>query len=115
MIKNVKYIITTHLMEELPQDDKKEIVIVGRSNVGKSSLINMITDRKALAKTSQTPGKTQLINHFNIDDYTHQDFINKYNELKNHLQNNTLPEKKTKSCNFCNYLHLYIMNFIDLQ
>jgi GTP-binding protein len=42
--------------------------MIGRSNVGKSSLINMLTNRKELAKTSQTPGKTQLINHFIIDD-----------------------------------------------
>ena len=49
------------------ETDKPEFAFVGRSNVGKSSLINMLTDRKALARISGTPGKTQLINHFLID------------------------------------------------
>lgn len=49
------------------QDGKPEYAFIGRSNVGKSSLINMLTQRKALAKTSSTPGKTQLINHFSIN------------------------------------------------
>jgi GTP-binding protein len=56
-------------ISKCPTPDRPEYAFIGRSNVGKSSLINMITDRKALAKTSQTPGKTQLINHFNIDDW----------------------------------------------
>ncbi|NBA86730.1 YihA family ribosome biogenesis GTP-binding protein [Emticicia sp. CRIBPO] len=50
-----------------PKPDKPEFAFIGRSNVGKSSLINMITGQKKLAKTSATPGKTQLINHFFID------------------------------------------------
>ena len=50
-----------------PDTDAPEYAFIGRSNVGKSSLINMLTRRKALAKTSQTPGKTLLINHFNIN------------------------------------------------
>lgn len=50
-----------------PPSDKPEFAFIGRSNVGKSSLINMITSRKGLAKTSGTPGKTQLINHFLIN------------------------------------------------
>ena len=48
-------------------DGKPEFAFIGRSNVGKSSLINMLTDKKKLAKTSSTPGKTQLINHFEIN------------------------------------------------
>ena len=55
-------------MAECPDDDRVELALIGRSNVGKSSLINMLTQRRDLAKTSQTPGKTQLINHFLIDD-----------------------------------------------
>lgn len=51
-----------------PKPSMPEYAFIGRSNVGKSSLINMICDRKSLAKVSSTPGKTQLINHFNIDD-----------------------------------------------
>lgn len=51
-----------------PQGNKPEYAFIGRSNVGKSSLINMLVNRKGLAKTSSTPGKTQLINHFIIND-----------------------------------------------
>jgi GTP-binding protein len=51
-----------------PAPDRHEFAFIGRSNVGKSSLINMLTVRKSLAKTSNTPGKTQTINHFNIND-----------------------------------------------
>ncbi len=51
-----------------PDANKPEYAFIGRSNVGKSSLINMLTNRKKLAKTSSTPGKTQLINHFLIDE-----------------------------------------------
>ncbi len=51
-----------------PKPTKPEYAFIGRSNVGKSSLINMITGHKGLAKTSQKPGKTNLINHFDIDD-----------------------------------------------
>lgn len=53
--------------EKCPKPDKPEYAFIGRSNVGKSSLINAIVQKKNLAKTSQTPGKTQLINHFQID------------------------------------------------
>ncbi|MET3128447.1 GTP-binding protein [Arcicella rosea] len=53
--------------EKCPKPDKPEYAFIGRSNVGKSSLINTIVQKKGLAKTSQTPGKTQLINHFLID------------------------------------------------
>lgn len=51
-----------------PKPDRPEYAFIGRSNVGKSSLINMIMQRNGLAKTSSTPGKTQLINHFGVDD-----------------------------------------------
>jgi GTP-binding protein len=53
--------------QKCPKPDKPEYAFIGRSNVGKSSLINTIVQKKDLAKTSQTPGKTQLINHFQID------------------------------------------------
>ncbi len=55
-------------MEDCPATELPEYAFIGRSNVGKSSLINMLTGRKKLAKTSSTPGKTQLINHFLIND-----------------------------------------------
>jgi GTP-binding protein len=53
--------------QKCPKPDKPEYAFIGRSNVGKSSLINTLVQKKGLAKTSQTPGKTQLINHFQID------------------------------------------------
>lgn len=55
-------------LAQCPENGLPEYAFIGRSNVGKSSLINMLTNRKSLAKTSGTPGKTQLINHFKIDD-----------------------------------------------
>ena len=66
-IKSAKYIISSPEFEKCPNPDKKEYAFIGRSNVGKSSLINMLTNHKNLAKTSGKPGKTQLINHFKIN------------------------------------------------
>ncbi len=66
-IKNAKYEISNAKVEQCPATDVPEYAFIGRSNVGKSSLINMLTKRKGLAKTSQKPGKTLLINHFNIN------------------------------------------------
>lgn len=67
-IKNPKYEVSSPDVSKCPDTDVPEYAFIGRSNVGKSSLINMLTRRKGLAKTSQTPGKTLLINHFNIND-----------------------------------------------
>lgn len=67
-IKNAKYEISNAHVEQCPATDVPEYAFIGRSNVGKSSLINMLTRRKGLAKTSQKPGKTLLINHFSIND-----------------------------------------------
>lgn len=67
-IKNAEFVISNTDPSKCPQDGKPEYAFIGRSNVGKSSLINMLTGRKGLAMTSSTPGKTQLINHFIIDD-----------------------------------------------
>lgn len=61
-----QYITSSPTYKQCPPADKPEYAFIGRSNVGKSSLINMITNQKNLAKTSGTPGKTQLINHFEI-------------------------------------------------
>lgn len=55
-------------ISQVPNDDLRDIAFIGRSNVGKSSLINMLTGNKSLAKVSGTPGKTRLINHFLIND-----------------------------------------------
>ncbi len=66
-IKSAAFTISSAKLSQCPQDDKMEFAFIGRSNVGKSSLINMLTDHKGLAKTSATPGKTLLINHFLIN------------------------------------------------
>lgn len=68
MFEQATYLISSPSYDQCPKPDKFEIAFIGRSNVGKSSLINMLTGRKNLAKTSGKPGKTQLINHFLIDD-----------------------------------------------
>lgn len=65
-INKASYIISSPSVENCPKPDKAEFAFIGRSNVGKSSLINMICNMQHLAKTSATPGKTQLINHFEI-------------------------------------------------
>lgn len=65
-IKKAQYIISSPSYEKCPPPDKPEYAFIGRSNVGKSSLINMLCNNDQLAKTSGSPGKTQLINHFEI-------------------------------------------------
>lgn len=67
-ITSSKFIISNTDYLKCPDDSRPEFAFIGRSNVGKSSLINALTDRNSLAKTSSTPGKTQLINHFLIND-----------------------------------------------
>lgn len=68
IIRKAEFIISNSDTAKCPRDGKPEYAFIGRSNVGKSSLINMLTNRKGLAMTSSTPGKTQLINHFLIND-----------------------------------------------
>ncbi|MEN9953310.1 MAG: hypothetical protein RLZZ520_1578 [Bacteroidota bacterium] len=67
IIRKATYVISSPDVASCPKADKPEYAFIGRSNVGKSSLINMLTDIKNLAKTSATPGKTQLINHFLVE------------------------------------------------
>ncbi|NCX95552.1 MAG: YihA family ribosome biogenesis GTP-binding protein [Chitinophagia bacterium] len=67
-IKTSKYLISNNKVEMCPKPSMPEFAFIGRSNVGKSSLINMLTGNAKLAKTSKTPGKTQMINHFVIND-----------------------------------------------
>ena len=66
-IKSAEFLVSNSSVDKCPKDCLPEYAFIGRSNVGKSSLINMLTDRKNLAKTSGRPGKTQLINHFIIN------------------------------------------------
>lgn len=71
LIKQSDFIISAVKKEQYPIDGRVEIAFVGRSNVGKSSIINALTNRKKLAKVSQTPGKTRLINFFLINNEFH--------------------------------------------
>ena len=66
IITSAEYLISSPDYEKCPVADRPEYAFIGRSNVGKSSLINMVTNSQKLAKTSGSPGKTQLINHFEI-------------------------------------------------
>jgi len=66
-IKSAEFVVSNSDVSKCPKDLLPEYAFIGRSNVGKSSLINMLTSRKSLAKTSGRPGKTQLINHFIIN------------------------------------------------
>lgn len=66
-IKEAQFIVSNSDVSKCPAPDRPEYAFIGRSNVGKSSLINMLTNKKNLAKTSGRPGKTQLINHFLIN------------------------------------------------
>ena len=67
-INKAEFKCSSERISQVPKDSLKDIAFIGRSNVGKSSLINMLTARTGLAKVSGTPGKTRLINHFRIND-----------------------------------------------
>jgi len=66
--ENIKFIKSASLVSQFPEDSGSEIAFVGRSNAGKSTALNAIFGRKNIAKTSKTPGRTQLINFFDVDD-----------------------------------------------
>lgn len=68
LIKSARFVISNSDVRKCPSDNKTEYAFIGRSNVGKSSLINALTGQKKLAMTSATPGKTLLINHFLVND-----------------------------------------------
>lgn len=70
-IKTADFVVSNSKVDQCPKSPLPEYAFIGRSNVGKSSLINMLTGRKSLAKTSAKPGKTQLINHFLINKNWH--------------------------------------------
>ncbi len=67
-IKNARFLMSNSEVQKCPEPTMPEFAFIGRSNVGKSSLINMLTGQKKLAKTSSRPGKTQLINHFLVNE-----------------------------------------------
>ncbi len=66
-INSAKFAFSSGKLSQIPRDGLREFAFIGRSNVGKSSLINMLTGQKGLAKVSGTPGKTRLINHFLVE------------------------------------------------
>lgn len=68
IIQSARFIKSSSKISQCPEPDKPEFAFIGRSNVGKSSLINMLVNKRDLAKTSSKPGKTQLINHFLINE-----------------------------------------------
>src|SRR5690349_22741021 len=89
-IKEATYLTSSPSFDKCPKPDRPEFAFIGRSNVGKSSLINMLCNNSKLAKTSATPGKTQLINHFLINDHWYLVDLPGYGYAK------TSKEKKAK-------------------
>jgi GTP-binding protein len=77
-IINASFVISSPAIDKCPEIELPEYAFIGRSNVGKSSLINMLTNKVGLAKTSGTPGKTQLINHFEIQSISSKDTKQKW-------------------------------------
>jgi GTP-binding protein len=77
-IRSAKYVISSPSYKDCPVSDLPEYAFIGRSNVGKSSLINMLADIDKLAKTSAAPGKTQLINHFTIETIDEKRVVSKW-------------------------------------
>ncbi|MFZ9029613.1 MAG: ribosome biogenesis GTP-binding protein YihA/YsxC [Crocinitomicaceae bacterium] len=92
-IKSAEFVISNTDIKKCPTDDKPEYAFIGRSNVGKSSLINMLTEKKGLAKTSGKPGKTQLINHFIINDEWYLVDLPGYGYAKTSKKNRATWEK----------------------
>lgn len=68
IVNTARFVVSNSAVSKCPKESRHEYAFIGRSNVGKSSLINMLTSRKSLAKTSSTPGKTLLINHFLVNE-----------------------------------------------
>ncbi|MFT4756577.1 MAG: GTP-binding protein [Vicingaceae bacterium] len=97
IIHSAEFIISNTDITKCPEPTKPEYAFIGRSNVGKSSLINMICERKKLAKTSQTPGKTQLINHFAINDDLYFVDLPGYGFAKSSKQSRNIWSKFTQN------------------
>ena len=82
-IKDVEFVASFPKESACPKDGRPEFAFIGRSNVGKSSLINMLTNKKGLAKVSVTPGKTQLLNFFEINNKLGAYYVK---QIKNGMQ-----------------------------
>lgn len=96
-IKEVSFVKSSDHISKCPESKKGEFAFIGRSNVGKSSLINMLMDRKKLAKISSTPGKTQLINHFIVNDQWYLVDLPGYGWAKTSKVNKAKWEKMIRS------------------
>lgn len=97
IINTARFVISNSDSKKCPNDRRHEYAFIGRSNVGKSSLINMLTGRKDLAKTSSTPGKTMLINHFIINDEWYIVDLPGYGYAQRSKQSRAELEKMIKS------------------
>lgn len=96
-IRTAEFVISNTKQDRLPAANMPEYAFIGRSNVGKSSLINMLCNKKGLAKTSQNPGKTQLINHFIINDKWYLVDLPGYGFAKTARTNRAAWEKMIKT------------------
>lgn len=109
LVKSASFVKSSSKLAECPENSLWEFAFIGRSNVGKSSLINMLTGRKSLAKTSNTPGKTQLINHFIINEewylvdlpgYGFAKVAKKVRNKFDHMIHNYLAKRESLACTF---------------
>ncbi len=114
-IKSAVFHKSSTKVEQCPPDQRPEIAFIGRSNVGKSSLINMLTGVKNLAKTSSTPGKTQLINHFLVDDAWYLVDLPGYGYAKVPLSEKAKWEKMTWDYILQRPNLLYVFVLIDIR
>ena len=106
VIKSADFVCSNTQISKLPPAIKAEYAFIGRSNVGKSSLINMLVNKKGLAKTSQTPGKTQLINHFMINDSWYIVDLPGYGYAR---------ASKSKKADWSKFIHTYLDKRESLQ
>jgi GTP-binding protein len=106
IIKSAEFICSNTQISKLPPPVKPEYAFIGRSNVGKSSLLNMLTSKKGLAKTSQTPGKTQLINHFLINNSWYIVDLPGYGYAR---------ASKSKKADWSKFIHTYLDKRESLQ
>lgn len=106
IIKSAEFVCSNTRTDKLPPPAIPEYAFIGRSNVGKSSLINMLVNKKGLAKTSQTPGKTQLINHFIINEDWYIVDLPGYGYAKTSRSNREDWQK---------FIHYYLRNRENLQ
>ncbi|MDD3304041.1 MAG: ribosome biogenesis GTP-binding protein YihA/YsxC [Clostridia bacterium] len=115
MINNIKYETSVFSKNKILKTDKKQIVLVGKSNVGKSSFINAIANQKRLAKVGQTPGKTKSLNYYNVNDEYYIVDLPGYG-----YSTMTKQEKQTTSEMINEYIHdsehiAYIFFLVDIR